>query len=203
MKGSDRGVTCVCVFVWYLQLLRSTFSSSSSSFLLLRCHVAAECSRPLLDTKCKHGVYWLVVYNRTITDSNDAVTCLFVPVMLLQTFERWQLNYSHKHKSEIRFWISIELIKCDRDVRTTEERRRSSLVTSGHLSLDSSSQQALRLHMCRGAACSSGSSVMSVFMDLNLSFTADKKLLQSVVETAAHRESPQLSAAAASSATRS
>uniref|UniRef100_A0A7N9AXG0 Ribonuclease P protein subunit p30 n=1 Tax=Mastacembelus armatus TaxID=205130 RepID=A0A7N9AXG0_9TELE len=31
---------------------------------------------------------------------------------------------------------------------------------------------------------------MSVFMDLNLSFTADKRVLQSLVETAAHRECP-------------
>lgn len=31
---------------------------------------------------------------------------------------------------------------------------------------------------------------MSVFMDLNLSYTTDKNRLQSLIETAAHRESP-------------
>lgn len=51
-----------------------------------------------------------------------------------------------------------------------------------------SSHQAVRLHTCRRAA---DSGVMSVFMDLNVSFTADRSSLRSAVETAAHRECPR------------
>ncbi|XP_033467880.1 ribonuclease P protein subunit p30 isoform X3 [Epinephelus lanceolatus] len=43
--------------------------------------------------------------------------------------------------------------------------------------------------MCRKPACSSSSSsssIMSVFMDLNLNYTADQTRLQSLIQTAAH-----------------
>lgn len=50
------------------------------------------------------------------------------------------------------------------------------------------SHQAVRPHTCRGAAASG---VMSVFMDLNVSYTADRSSLRTAVETAAHRECPR------------
>lgn len=47
------------------------------------------------------------------------------------------------------------------------------------------SQQAVRLlHVA-----DSTHSVMAVFMDLNVNYTADKSHLRSLIETAAHRES--------------
>lgn len=71
------------------------------------------------------------------------------------------------------------LRRCCGRVRTASTRR------------DYSSQQAVRLHTYGGELRAAVSSIMSVFMDLNLSYMADRSRLQSLIETAAHRESPR------------